>query len=206
MKSVRKNLVISPDLADKLGHVSTESGLPQSQIVEQALAHFFSLRDNGPESGPGGYAPNDSEVITFFAKLDEEKGESVKSALADHGVTSQLTRAQLLAVASKISGRAPAALLDEGLDYACQRAVTTTVAGSGKQGSLGAADERIVQAITQLREMVSNGIYKPRADKEGRLILGLSNIGGKAMTGVTTVRSFLERKPEFEALLDVTDL
>lgn len=206
MKPVRKNLTISPDLSDKLGNVATEIGLTQSQIVEQALAHFFTLRDNGPGPGPGGYNPDDSEVTTYFAKLDEEKGESVKSALADHGVTSQLTRAQLLTVASKISGRPSAALLDEGLDYACQRAITSTVAGAGNQGSLGAADKRIVEAINQLREMVSSGIYKPRANKQGQVILGLSNVAGKAMTGVTTVRSFLERKPEYVALLDVTDL
>ena len=206
MKKVRKGILMSPDLADKLTHITTESGLNQSQIVEQALAHFFSLRDNGPGPGPGGYTPDGIEVMTYFAKLDEEKGESVEKALADHGASFQMTRALLLEVASKISGRTSAALLDEGLEYICQRAITTTVAGTGKQGSLGAADQRIIEAINQLREMVSNGIYKPRADKEGRLILGLSNIAGKGMTGVTTVRSFLERKPEFEALLDVTDL
>lgn len=206
MKPVRKNLTISPDLSDKLGNVATEIGLTQSQIVEQALAHFFTLRDNGPGPGPRGYNPDDSEVTTYFAKLDEEKGESVEKALSDHGATVEMTRAQLLAVASKISGRPPAALLDEGLEYICQRAITSTVAGAGTQGSLGAADQRIIEAITQLREMVANGIYKPRANKQGQVILGLSNIAGKAMTGVTTVRSFLQRKPEFEPLLDVTDL
>ena len=198
----RKNLNLTNDLSDKLESVAKETGVTQGEIVDKALALFFNQTES---PGPGGYTPDETETLTYFAKLDEEKGLSVEKALADHGASFQMSRAQLLAVASKISGRAPAALLDEGLEYICQRAITATVAGTGKQGSLGAADQRIVQAITQLREMVSNGIYKPRANKEGRLILGLSNVAGKTMTGVTTVRSFLERKPEFEALLDVTD-
>lgn len=206
MVSKRKTYNLTTEIIDNVKTVAKETGLTENQIAQEAIEKFLALRDNGPDPGPGGYNPDDSEVTTYFAKLDEEKGESVKSALADHGVTSQLTRAQLLAVAAKITGRPPEALLDEGLEYICQRAITNTVAGAGTQGSLGAADERIVEAINQLREMVSNGIYKPRANKQGQVILGLSNIAGKAMTGVTTVRSFLQRKPEFEPLLDVTDL
>lgn len=203
MKPVRKNLSISPDLADKLTDAAKITGLNQGEIVDKALALFFT-QSEGP--GPGGYSPDENQTLSYFVKLDEEKAESVEKALSDHGASFEMTRAQLLAVAAKITGRPPAALLDEGLEYICQRAITSTVAGAGNQGSLGAADERIVEAINQLREMVSNGIYKPRANKEGRLILGLSNIAGKGMTGVTTVRNFLERKPEYVAQLDVTDL
>jgi hypothetical protein len=64
-----------------------------------------------------------------------------------------------------------------------------------------------MDAIDDLRSMVSSGKYRPKS-KSGtaRVFIPLSNVAGKAMTGMPTIKTFMERYPDWEKKLDVTDM
>jgi hypothetical protein len=161
---------------------------------------------NSPVSQTTGFVPDTETKQTYFASVDGEKREKLLAGLETHDATPEMTEFELLQLACKVSGRDANSIISDGLSYAAQRVIGSELASSGKQGALGSADTKIIEAINTIREMVANGRYKPRANKAGRYLIPETNLAGIAMTGAPTVRGFLNRKPEYLALLDVTDL
>jgi hypothetical protein len=201
--------------ADFLGHAK-EIGLNQAEAVSEALEQY--LKGNSqPSSSPTSPCSflQDETPREFFGSVknkgDDHKRTELIEALDGHGVkaegeTIRLTSAQLLALASKISGKPETEILSDGLSYIAQKMITQELAGNSNQGTLGSADRRIIETINELRQMISQGEYKPRKNKEGKALLGDSVIAGKAMTSTVTVKNFLKRKPEYLELIDVSDL
>jgi hypothetical protein len=208
MKHIRKTLQLSPQTAETLTGICNDTGITQSQIVEEALNLFYTHRNGaGAGAGGGGFVPDDSQKLSFFKAVEKERKLEIESALAEHGFNTELTMAELVNLASKLTNKNSETLINEGISFICQKAITNSLVGTANQGSLGAADERIIKSIERLRTMVTNGEYKPRLKKgEDRAILGLSNVAAQAMTSVVTVKNFFNRYPEMVAQLDVTDL
>jgi hypothetical protein len=155
-----------------------------------------------------GFVPDNSQRLECFKSItDKKKRVLIKTALAQHGLGMEMTPAELLEVAAKLCGESAESLMADGLLAVCQRRITNAVAGSGNQGSLGAADQRIMDAIDDLRSMVSSGEYRPKSKSgSARVFIPLSNVAGKAMTGMPTIKTFMERHPDWEKKLDVTDM
>ena len=203
VKKISTNI---PDsLKTAIDELGKETGVTQAAIVEQALKHYLEFI-NSPVSQSTGYIPDSETKVTYFTSVDGDKREKLLTGLESHGVTPEMTESELLQLACKVSGRDANSIISDGLSYAAQRVLGAELASSGKQGALGAADTKIIEAINTIREMVSNGRYKPRANKDGKNMIPETNLAGIAMTGVPTVRGFLNRKPEYRDLLDVTDL
>lgn len=206
--------------------VAKEKGLNQSEAVSQALEQYVSQAleqyvegNSQPSSSTSTTSPcsflEDETPKEFFGsvknKEDDNKRSELIEALDVHGVkaeggTIKLTSGQLLDLASKVSGKSQTEILSDGLSYIAQKMITQELAGNSNQGTLGSADRRIIETINELRQMISQGEYKPRKNKEGKALLGDSVIAGKAMTSTVTVKNFLKRKPEYLELIDVSDL
>lgn len=142
------------------------------------------------------YVPDSSIPVERFTKVKGEELKEIATKVASYGFSLSMTEQELLHVASQISGKSADRIISEGACYAAQRAITAILTGKGKQGSLGSADERIEKAIYELRQMIATGEIRQKTDK-----ISDSAIAGRARTGVTTVRSCLDRRPDLKRLL-----
>jgi hypothetical protein len=194
--------------------VAKQKGLNQAEAVSQALEQYLKGNSQPSSSSPCSFL-QDETLREFFGSVknkgDDHKRTELIEALDKHGVkadgeTVRLTTAQLLALASKVSGKSETEILNDGLSYIGQKMITQELAGNSNQGTLGSADRRIIETINELRQMISQGEYKPRKNKEGKALLGDSVVAGHALTSTVTVKNFLKRKPEYLELMDVSDL
>jgi hypothetical protein len=196
---------VSDSLKTAIDELGKETGVTQAHIVEEALTRYLEMV-NSPVTQARGFLPDTETKQTYFASVNGEKREKLLAGLETHNASPEMTEAELLQLACKVSGRDANSIISDGVSYSAQRIIGSELASSGKQGALGSADTKIIESINANRELVSNGRYKPHANKEGKYLIPVSNVAGLALTGVPTVKGFFNRKPEYLALLDVTDL
>jgi hypothetical protein len=154
------------------------------------------------------FIPDSVHRREYFKTLsDKSKKPLIEAALLSQGMTTTMTQAELVRTAANMTGRTAADLINEGIDFACQRAITNAASGANGQTCKGAADDRIIKAISNLRAEVADGTYKVRIKRgQAQAIIPLTAIAGMARTGTVTVQSFMDRHPDYQALLDVTSL
>lgn len=212
--TVRMTSPVPTGLHEQVKAKAKGEGISQGDLVSQALEAFLnsSQPSQTSQDNPCSFLGSEGEVEYFSTVTDKEgKRTQLLEGLEGYGVEAdsegiiRLTPSQLLNLASQVTGKTEEDILQDGLSYIAQKLITQELSSGGKQGTLGAADNRIIEAINDLRHMITEGEYRPRK-KAGKSLLGESTVAGKAMTSVTTVRNFMKRKPEVAKLLDVSDL